>query len=421
MKVKYETLFAFIIAITILNINGCTNNNTNDKNTITFWHFWSEPYQRKILDSIVASFEKANNCKVKITELSWNDGKTKLYAAFNSGTAPDVLELGSDWVAQFSSSGVLHKLDRDSMEFAKYIDFSQAPSIWDGNLYAMPWIVDTRVLFYNRDILRKAGISTEPPKSFNSILADAPAINSLENIYAYGAIGSDAHRLYKNIIIFFWSNGGDLFDSTGNIHLNSPKNVAALDLYVQLAQNGFIETQKQLDNSFSQGKIAYYISGAWLLDQIQRENPSLDFGISLIPAINGHSGVSFAGGEYISISSKTKNYDLSKKFVKYMTDGKNAIEFCKKINEAGFPADKNFYNDQFYQNHPYRKTFAEQLKFAKMTPVNPKWLDIEAILENAAVKAIYGEQTAQESLDDAQLRVSGMGGKNITKGTQLTN
>lgn len=103
-----------------------------------------------------------------------------------------------------------------------------------------------------------------------------------------------------------------------------------------------------------------------------------------------------------------------------MTDGKNAIEFCKKINEAGFPADKNFYNDQFYQNHPYRKTFAEQLKFAKMTPVNPKWLDIEAILENAAVKAIYGEQTAQEALDDAQLRVSGMG-KNITKGTQLTN
>lgn len=408
MKSKKIILYTIFFILTIIIVNSCTNNKTSDKNTITFWHFWSEPYQKKVIDSIVTEFEKANNCSVEITELSWNDGKTKLFAAFNSGTAPDVLELGSDWVAQFSSSGVLHKLNADTMDFSKYIDYSQAPSLWDGQLYAIPWIVDTRVLFYNRDILKKANISVEPPQSFNSILANASKINSLENIYAFGALGSDAHRLYKNIVIFFWSNGGNLFDSLGNIALNSPKNIQALDLYVQLAQNGFIETQKQMDNAFAQGKVAYYISGAWLLDQIQKENPSLDFAITAIPSIGTHQGVSFAGGEYISINAKTKNYDLSKKFVKYLTDGKNAIEFCKKINEAGFPADKNFYNDQFYQSHPYRKVFSEQLNYAKMTPVHPKWLDIEAILENAAVKAIYGEQSAKEALDEAQMRVSGI-------------
>lgn len=408
MKIEKFIIFSFLILLTIININSCSNNKSSDESTITFWHFWSEPYQRKVIDSIVSEFEKANNCNVEITELSWNDGKTKLFAAFNSGTAPDVLELGSDWVAQFSSSAVLHKLNPDSMEFSKYIDYSQAPSLWNEQLYAIPWIVDTRVLFYNKQILDKADIIPEPPKSFNEILANAPKINSLENIYAFGALGSDAHRLYKNIVIFFWSNGGDLFDSTGNIILNSAANIQALDLYVQLAQNGFIETQKQMDNAFAQGKIAYYISGAWLLDQIQRENPSLNFGITPIPSIGTHQGVSFAGGEYISISAKTKNYELSKKFVKYLTDGKNAIEFCKKINEAGFPADMNFYKDQFFQNHPYKKVFAEQLNYAKMTPVDPKWLDIEAILENAAVKALYGEQTPKEALDEAQMRVSGI-------------
>ncbi|HOV93160.1 MAG TPA: extracellular solute-binding protein [Candidatus Kapabacteria bacterium] len=408
MKVKNLIILILILTLAIISFNSCSNKKSSDKNTITFWHFWSEPNQKRVIDSLVKEFEKANHCTVEITELSWNDGKTKLFAAFNSGTAPDVLELGSDWVAQFSSSGVLHPLNTDSMEFSKYIDYSRAPSLWNGQIYAIPWIVDTRVLYYNRDILKEANIKQEAPNSFNEILANASKINSLENIYAYGAIGSDAHRLYKNIVIFFWSNGGDLFDSTGNILLNSPKNIQALDLYVQLARNGFIETQKQLDNAFAQGKIAYYISGAWLLDEIQRGNPSLDFGISLIPSIGNHQGVSFAGGEYISINAKTKNYELSKKFVKYLTDGKNAIEFCKQINEAGFPADKNFYNDTFYQSHPYRKVFAEQLNYAKMTPVHPKWLDMEAILENAAVKAMYGEQTSKDALDDAQMKVSGI-------------
>ena len=235
MKSKKIILYTIFFILTIIIVNSCTNNKTSDKNTITFWHFWSEPYQKKVIDSIVNEFEKANNCSVEITELSWNDGKTKLFAAFNSGTAPDVLELGSDWVAQFSSSGVLHKLNADTMDFSKYIDYSQAPSLWNGQLYAIPWIVDTRVLFYNRDILKKANIAVEPPQSFNSILANASKINSLENIYAFGALGSDAHRLYKNIVIFLWSNGGNLFDSLGNIALNSPKNIQALDLYVQFS------------------------------------------------------------------------------------------------------------------------------------------------------------------------------------------
>src|SRR5690348_3950491 len=71
--------------------------------TITFWNFWSEPSQQTSLQTLVAAFEQQHpGIKVNLTALSWNDGKTKLFAAFNSGTAPDVLELGSDWAAQFS-------------------------------------------------------------------------------------------------------------------------------------------------------------------------------------------------------------------------------------------------------------------------------------------------------------------------------
>jgi len=393
--------FIFLILLSFLLTNqSCDKSDKAD--TITFWHFWSEPNQKKALDSIIKVFEKENHCKVETTELSWNDGKTKLMAAFNSETAPDVLELGSDWVAQFSSAGVLKELNKDSMNFSNFLDFSQAPALWNNNLYAVPWVVDTRVLFYNKDILKRAKIEPKAPDSFNEILSQATAINSLKDVYAFGANGNDSHRLYKKIVTFFWSNGGDIFDSTGTLVINSPQNIGALSLYIDLARNGFLETQRQIDAAFTQGKIAYWISGGWLLDKIKNENPNLNFGICLIPKVNGKDGISFAGGEYIAMNAKSKKYDLSKKFISFLTSGKNAIEFCKKITEAGFPADKNYYQSPFYLQHPLRMVFAKQLTSTKMTPVNPKWLDIEQLIEDATVKAVYGELTPAQALENAQ-------------------
>lgn len=399
---QYLTLFLIIAAFAIF--TNCNKKEINER-TISFWHFWSEPYQKTVLDSLIKVFENENDCKVEVTELSWNDGKTKLMAAFNSKTAPDVLELGSDWVAQFSSAGVLAELNRDTIEFDKFIDYAKAPCIWNKEVYAVPWIVDTRVLFVNNELLRKAGFEPQCPDSFEKILEQASSINSIKDSYLFGANTSDAHRLYKKILTFFWTFGGDIIDSAGNFVINSPQNIAALDFYVQLCRNGYLETQRQIDAAFSQGKIAYWISGAWLIEKIQNENPKLDYQVCLIPSMRGRNGISFAGGEYLAMNAKTKKHNLSIKFIKFMTNGKNALEFCKKVNEAGFPADRNYYKDSFYSSHPKRLLFANQLEFAKMTPVHPKWLDIEEIIEFAATKVIYGEMGAQSALNMAQEKV----------------
>lgn len=383
---------------------GCTKNGES-ADTITFWHFWSEPNQRDVLDSLINVFEKENDCTVEATELSWNDGKTKLMAAFNSQTPPDVLELGSDWVAQFSSSGVLKKLKRDSVNFDNYLEFAQEPAIWENKIYALPWIVDTRVLFYNKDLLLQAGFSENAPQSFNEILEQAPALNSLPEAYAFGANGSDAHRLYKKIMTFFWSNGGNIIDEAGLPTINSQANAEALGFYVMLSKNGFLETQRQIDAAFVQGKIAYWISGGWLLTKIKNENQKMNYGICPIPQLNGKNGISFAGGEYLAISKSSSKSKLAEKFIKFMTAGKNSIEFCKKIPEAGFPADKKYFSDKFYQSNPERLVFAHQLGAAKMTPVHPKWLEIEEIIEEATVKALYGEETPWEALNSAQDKV----------------
>src|SRR3954466_11470692 len=94
----------------VLLLAGCTVscNRGIPSGVLRFSHFWSEPAQRAAMDTLLAGFRHEHpEIPVEITELSWSDGKTKLMIGFNARTAPDVLELGSDWVPQFSSSGVL--------------------------------------------------------------------------------------------------------------------------------------------------------------------------------------------------------------------------------------------------------------------------------------------------------------------------
>jgi multiple sugar transport system substrate-binding protein len=198
-----------LIIISLIIISCGNKEETSSNEPIEFWHFWSEPNQKVVLDSIINEFTNSTGIAVNTTELSWNDGKTKLLAAFNSQTAPDVLELGSDWVAQFSSSGVLEELDSN---LSKYIPWSTEPCYWDKKVYAKPWIVDSRVIFYNKDLLSKFGFDS-PGETFQEMFTRASIIGSDRETkhYGFGVNGPDPNRLYKKALIFIWSRGGDIF------------------------------------------------------------------------------------------------------------------------------------------------------------------------------------------------------------------
>ncbi|MDR0927010.1 MAG: extracellular solute-binding protein [Ignavibacteria bacterium] len=403
------------ILCSLLLLTNCGKDTATSPNTIKFWHFWSEPNQKGALKELIEKFEVANNCKVELTELSWNDGKTKLIAAFNtmnSGSntaAPDVIELGSDWVAQFSSTGVLAELNKDSMGYDNFLDYSIPPTMYDNKFYAVPWIVDTRVMFYNKELMHNAGLQEIAPRTYTELLTYSNKINLPNSgIYGFGANGSDPHRLYKKILPMIWTYGGDIFDNNFIPTINSTKNTEALNTYLQLSRVGMIETQRQIDAMFTQGKIGFVFSGAWLLEKIRNENPALQFGVASIPTVDTTSkigGISFLGCEYLAISKNSEKKDLAIKLIKYLSDGNNALELSKRFAEAGFPADKHYFNNEYFMQDTMKQVFAHQLAHSKATPVHPQWLEIETILEDAVSKALYGEADAFGSLNNAQVEV----------------
>lgn len=388
----------WIFIITNITIS-CNKSENNISEHITFWHFWSEPYQAKVIDSLVNEFEKQTKIKVEISQLSWNNGKSKLIAAFNSGNPPDVLELGSDWVAQFSGSNVLAKFETSSLD--NFTEFSKSPSYWDYKVYALPWIVDTRVIFVNIELLNQSNIY-ELPNTFEEMLEMSAKITNKEReIYGISVNGPDKNRLYKKAMTYIWSSGGDW--TLPNI--DSKENVYALQLYKESSNFGIVENQRNLDRMFLQGKIGFHISGAWLLNMLEKENPNLQYKLMLIPDTKFGQGTSFAGGEYLAVSKSSKKLENAQKFVKWLTNGKNTLEFCKKIPEGGFPADINYFSNDYFLTNPNKMIFAEQLKNSKMTPVHPKWLEIQDILEETYERVIYNYNTPKSALELAKRKM----------------
>lgn len=370
-----------------------------DSHVLRFWHFWSEPGQKKALEELVREFEQTRNVKVELTELSWNDGKMKLQAAFNSGAPPDVIELGSDWVAQFSSSGVLMQLPGDASAVGRFVPYSLAPGTWNNRMYAYPWTIDTRVLYVNMDALASIGV-TEPPATLDDVAVIAERLQDAGRM-GWGANGADAHRLYKKILPLMWTSGGDVLDEQGRPTLYTPPNVAALEMYARLARAGMIETQRQLDAAFLQGKIGMWNSGSWLLKKIDA-TPGLRVRPVPQPGFGQQPGISFAGGEYLAVSTATGNTQMARELVQFLVNGANAVRFCRAVPEAGFPADSAFARDPSLISHPMKAVFARQLTSARMTPVHPRWLDLEEILEDAVERVLLGEADPTQSLARAQ-------------------
>ncbi len=398
-------------------IAGCTGTRGPQPvaGKIVFWHFWSEPRQESALRQIVARFESSHpGITVELVPLSWNEGKTKLLAAFNSGTAPDVVELGSDWVAQFSSANVLLDLTSDfGADTSRFIPFALLPARWRGALFCAPWVVDTRVMFYNKELMARAGVdSAAPPGTWTALEQACAKISALgDGIYGFGANAADAHRLYKKVLPFMWANGGDVLTPAGDsCVINSRACKDALAAYLRLTQQGMLETQRQLDAQFTSGHIGFWFSGGWLADRIARENPSLRYGVALMPrpAEGRGTTASFAGGEYLGVTRTSHDTAAAVAFVKYLADGANTISFCRSVTEAGYPADQRYARDSAFLADPVRATFIAQLATARLTPVHPRWLDMEKVIEDEVVEAMYGRKSSDEALDDAQKAIQDM-------------
>lgn len=376
--------------------------------TIDFWQFWTDPQIRPTIDSIAREFEQAHpGTTVRITDLTWANGQEKIAIAFASGTGPDVVELGADWLAQFADAKQLldlsGELSRDSADYTGW-----QLSTYQSAIYAMPWILGTRVIFGNRELMLKSTVydSVFVPVAWEQLRVAAYYTGRVASgVKGWGSNVPEKHRLYKKFLPFFWSGGGQLFSDDGKYCLlASDHGIEALRLLQQMHDtSGLVGDQRTIEDAFVAGRLGFVMSGEWLVKRITKENPALPYFTTMVPG-REFPGKSILGGELLAINAATKQKELAVAFVRHCNSPANQLRFCKAAFSAG-PSNKLTQADPFFTSNPNLLIFIKQMKNAVAPPVDPLWPRYEEIIEAAVEKAIFQNGKAGDVLYEAKQQI----------------
>ena len=281
-----------------------------------------------------------------------------------------------------------------------------------GGLYAWPWILGTRVLFGNRDLITRAGYDTAfYPVNWPQLTEAAKKVRALgPNFYGWGSNTAEKHRLYKKYLPFFWSAGAQLFSDDGRMCVvASSRAVSALRTYQQLHDSaGYVDTQRGIEDAFLDGRIGFIISGDWLLKRIELENRRINLISTLIPGPK-FPGRSFLGGEFLAVSADSDVKEAALRLIRFVTSPVNQVRFCR-ANRSANPSSREAQRDPYFASNPHLQTFIAALKSAQHPPVDPDWVYIEDILEKAVEEALFGSHLVAVPLLEARYKIEELKG-----------
>jgi multiple sugar transport system substrate-binding protein len=395
-----------VLALALL-AGGC-GRSAGTKRTVVFWQFSPLTAIQPVLDR----FNREHpDIVVQVEQLTWQSGREKIVAAIAAGRPPDLCEIGSTFLPGLVADSTLIDLT-DSIP-----DLVPALRGWKvaqyrGRAYAVPWMLGTRALYVNADLMKRAGLSPgERPATWASFARAVQRIDAIDpETKGFGMNSGEREVLFKKFMPFAWGNGGDILDSTlTRSVVASPQNIEALRFYLSLKPHSLLDRQEMLDESFTRGRLGFTISGPWMLRKVPLSAPQLNFEPVLMPRPAEGKGTpaSFAGAEVLGIFRGSKDKADALTLARFLVREENAMPIYIATGNA-FPAAVSAEQDTYFVSHPRDKVFVEQLEYAVAPPVHPRWVEIEEILNGELEEAIYGKKSAEAALRSADSRIEAL-------------
>jgi ABC-type glycerol-3-phosphate transport system substrate-binding protein len=256
-------------------------------------------------------------------------------------------------------------------------------------------------------MFKAAGIDS-PPKTWDEFEADAAALtDESKNQYGYELFATEAAYYWYP---WLYQAGGDLLSEDGkSVVFDSPEAKKAADFYVNLAKY----SPKDYLNSnsydgrvaFAEGQVAMYMAGAWFAGVLSDEFPKIEGKWSTAPLPEGEAGCKTTiAGDALIMLGDTKDSDAAWLWMEYLSQPEVIADFTYKTEGTLLPPLKSLLNgEEIVKEKPVLQGFIDLMQCGVASTVsNPKFPRIETILNEELGKAMYGDQSASEALDNAK-------------------
>lgn len=405
---------------------GCSGDR-GDKHLLV-WTALSGEFDMKGEKAAIKAFEKQNpGVTVDIVGKAgqFTGDNTSAITAVRGGNPPNVIVADRFTVAQQAAIGLLTDLqpfvDKDGGNFMNnYLSYAVDESSYLGDTYALPYDTDARGLFYNKDVMKQAGIDPsvlDPkngPPTIKKVMRLAKKMNKTNkhgNYTRMGFIPWDAQGFYAT-----WGllHGAKYFDGkTCEVTLTEPA--------FQKAYQEFSKWAKELDYSKVQTFLATYrppnqppsqsplytghlgmaIDGNFALPSIKKYAPKLNYGVTYLPVEHkGDPPFTWSGGFGVTMPKGASNQELTWKFMKFFAGEQGQRLYMKTASKI--PTWKSLVEDKSVTGD--LGIFPSMIKFSTNRPALPVGGAIANAM-TASQEAVLAGMPPKQALQRAQDRV----------------
>ncbi len=290
-------------------------------------------YSASDLAGMTAAFEKAHpNIKVNNTLVAYEALHDKIVSAAPAGTY-DVVLGDVIWPAEFGSKGIVKDISSlvTTLPTSQIFPGALVMARYNGKYYGMPWILDTKYLFANGSMLKKAGVSPSDLRTWDGVVSALKQIKA-KGIVKYPWLGSwaQAEAVICDYAQLLGAFGGQFLDSSGKPAFQSGGGLQALQFMKMLLDEGLADPastssiEADVLKAFAQGRIAmnlnwtFQLAGA--LDPKQSTVSKDDVMILHTPAGRvGRVAPGCNGGQPVMVTTGSKHPNEAWQFIKFIT------------------------------------------------------------------------------------------------------
>ncbi len=378
-------------------LTGCAGRG-GEQTTLRFWAMGREG---EVVESLVRDFERENpGIRVDVQQIPWSAAHEKLLTSIVGRSTPDVAQLGNTWIAEFSALRALLPLDSRLAASAAMDSSSYFHGIWDTNVvgattYGVPWYVDTRLLFYRKDLFARAGYDSIP----GTWDGWREALEAVKR-----EVGSDRYAIFlptnewnTPVILGLQAGSPLLVDDDTRGAFSRPAFKRAFHFYLDLFREELAPpvTGNEIANmyqEFARGYFSMVVTGPWNLGEFARRLPPElkdEWGTSPFPGPEGPgSGVSLAGGSSLVVFRGTEHPDAAWRLLEFLSRPEVQVRFYGLTGDL--PARKEAWEDTSLSADPNLAAFRVQLERTVPTPKVPEWELIATRLLEQAEAAVRG-------------------------------
>ena len=374
---------------------------------------WNIPVYKEKIDGWIADFKKVH----PDVTVEWFDKKGPEWGPFYqtqvvAGTAPDIIDTqGAIWLEYAANGGLVDLtpyLERDRAVKEHYNPTFLRTWVYEGKNYMVPFYVSKTLLFYNKTMMREAGV-TRPPQTFDELLEAARKMTKGEKS---GFVTLNFDWLYWPLLAM---NGVELLTpDLKKAAFNTPAAVKTVEALARATADGTINKVAwtgrwvEPNNAFAGGTVGFYQAHSPAFFYVRGGGPWITpetLGAAPMPG-----GFATPNSHGLGISKSSKHPELAWEFIKLATSDKWAYTFGKTLKVfTGTRVDSRLLEELQHEDPlaaSVMKTQLEHLDRLVATWPLGKDAQVKDAFYSEFQAAVLGRKPAAAALAEAERKVN---------------